>query len=102
MRLSLPSAAVLTLSLGGCATGNVAPPVTPAIVAASHGASPTTLENGRQIFTGRCTACHPAAPMDKHTSAQWRTIVADMSQRARLDEAQRTALLAYIEAARAQ
>ncbi len=100
MRFSLPVVAGLALSLGGCATGNVAPPVTPAIVAASHGAAPTTLEHGRQIFTGRCTACHAAPPMDKHTPAQWRAIVADMSQRARLDGAQRSALLAYIEAAR--
>lgn len=104
MRLKIPSipAALGALALGGCAAlGPVAPPVTPALVAASRGASAETLNAGRRIFAGKCTACHTADPVGKYTPAEWRGIVSDMAHRTKLDPAQQSALVAYIEAARA-
>ncbi len=88
------------LLFAGCAAlVNVAPPVTPAMIAASGGASGATLETGRRIYATQCTTCHLADPVTKHSSAAWRRIVADMSERAKLDEAQESALLAYVQAA---
>ena len=90
-----------TLLLGGCAaTTSVAPPVSPAMVGASHGATADTLNGGRRIFTTQCTACHSADPVGKHSVAEWRRIVGDMSHRAKLNAAQEQALLAYLIAAR--
>lgn len=97
---SLISASI-ALVLGGCAAMNVAPPVTPALMVASGGVSAATLKTGREVFGGRCTACHSAEPVGKHSVAEWRRIIAVMAPRAKLDAAQRSALLAYIEAARA-
>ena len=93
-------AAAAALALGGCATVSVAPPVTPALLAASEGKPAATLALGREIFTGRCTACHSADPPGKHTVAEWHGIVGDMAHRAKLDASQEAALLAYLAAAR--
>jgi mono/diheme cytochrome c family protein len=87
--------------LGGCETISVAPPVTPALVAAGHGASETTLNAGREVFAGSCTSCHTADPVVKHSTAEWRRIVDDMAPRAKLGASERAALLAYISAAHA-
>ena len=101
LRIPCVSAALGALALGGCAAlGPVAPPVTPALVAAAHGASAETLTTGRRIFAGKCTACHTADPVGKYTATEWRGIVSDMAARTKLDAAQQSALLAYIEAAR--
>lgn len=92
-------AAAASLALGGCAVTSVAPPVTPALVAASGGKSAATLAMGREIFAGRCTACHSADPIGKYSVAKWRDIVGDMSHRAKLDALREAALLAYLTAA---
>ena len=95
-------AAVCILTLNGCVqTQTVAPPVTSAMIGASHGATAATLEEGRRIFTGACTACHSASPVEKHAPEEWRSIVAQMAPRAKLDAARQSALLAYLAAARA-
>ena len=85
--------------LGACAASSVAPPVTPALLAASRGASEATLNAGREVFAGACTSCHAADPVGKHSTAKWGGIVADMAPRAKLDASERAALLAYISAA---
>ena len=95
-------AAVCALALGGCVqTQTVAPPVTPAMIGASHGTAAATLEEGRRIFTGACTSCHSADPVEKHVPEEWRSIVAQMAPRAKLDATRQSALLAYLAAARA-
>lgn len=89
-----------SLSLGGCAgLTNVAPPVTPAMIAAGGGAAPATLEAGRRVFTMQCTACHRADPVAKYGFDEWRGIVADMKERTKLSDGQEAALLAYLRAA---
>ena len=93
---------VMAGALGGCASlQSVAPPVTPAVVSASGGASVATLEEGRRIFAGACTSCHAADPVSRYTLAEWRDIVADMAPRTKLDDHRRGALLAYITAVKA-
>lgn len=85
---------------GGCAAlVNVAPPVTPAMVAVSGGADAATLDRGRRIFTTQCAACHRADPVTKFSFPEWRRIVAEMKERTKLDAAQESALLAYLQAA---
>ena len=94
-------AAIGVIALAGCASlENAAPPVTPALLA-TGGGSLQTLEEGRRIFTGACVACHSAEPVGKHSSAEWRSIVAEMAPRAKLTPARQSALLAYILAAKA-
>lgn len=90
------------LALSGCASlETIAPPVTPALVGASRGAAAGTLEEGRRIFTGACTACHAADPVTKYSASEWRGIVADMSARTKLSSSREAALLAYLTAVRA-
>lgn len=92
------------LFLPGCATGtgaaSVAPPVTPALVAASRGASTATLEEGRRIFVGPCASCHAPEPVSKYTLARWEGIVGEMTPKAKLTAARHDALVAYLRAAK--
>jgi mono/diheme cytochrome c family protein len=90
--------AAAALILGGCAT-NV-PPVTPQM-AAAVGQSSTVLEHGRQLYAGPCTACHSPESIGKYSAGQWREIMADMGERAKLSPADREAVLAYVLAVRA-
>lgn len=96
----LPAITLCALALAGCASF-VPPPVTPAMVSASRGASAATLESGRALFAGRCTSCHSADPVEKYPLSRWREIVADMAHRSKIDDAQKAAIIAYIAAAQA-
>ena len=95
-------AAAVGWSLGGCASlAPVAPAVTPAMSGVAPGVPVATLEAGRRTFVTSCTACHHADPVSKHSPAEWREIVAEMSPRTKLNAAQQSALLSYLLAARA-
>jgi mono/diheme cytochrome c family protein len=84
--------------LGGCAApGTIAPPVTPAMAAAS-GTSAGTLNTGRDLFVTRCTSCHNADPVRSRGVAEWTRVVDEMAERSKLRPAERTALLAYLSA----
>ena len=78
----------------------VAPPVTSAMVAASTGGTPQMLKRGRDVYAGACTACHSAEPVRKYTMVRWREIVGDMAERSELPDTDRSALLAYLSAAK--
>ena len=102
----VPSCAVFTaiaaLGTGGCVSREtIAPPVTAALLGASHGSTAATLEEGRRIFTGACATCHAADPVAKHSTREWGRIVADMAGRTKLTPPREAALLAYLAAARA-
>jgi len=95
--------ALVVAVAGGCTamTSSVAPPVTSAMAQSAHGVSVETLQHGRRIFSGPCTTCHNADPVAKYSVAEWRVIVDDdMGARARLTAGERSALMAYINAAR--
>src|SRR5690242_7301361 len=85
------------LLLAGCAT-NI-PPVTPQMAAAA-GQPASTLEHGRQLYGGPCSACHsPYSPAD-YSVTQWRKIIPDMGERAKPSLTDHEAVLAYVLAAR--
>lgn len=92
-------ATCMAAGLGGCAgMGVTAPAVTPAMVATS-GAPAATLNAGRELFATRCTACHNAEPVSSRSADGWRRVVDQMSNRAKLQAGERSALLAYLAAA---
>ena len=101
LQIVLGSAAVLAMIGGGCVTeGGIAPPVTPAMVAAARGTPEAILEEGRKIFAGPCASCHTADPVSKYTTAEWHRIVDDMAERTKLDSSRKAALMTYIVAAK--
>jgi mono/diheme cytochrome c family protein len=86
--------------LGGCVSvEQLAPSVSPRMVAAG-GISASVLESGRRLYTGRCAACHSVDPVAKHSSDRWRAIIDDMAGRAELSTSEKSAVLAYVLAAR--
>ena len=93
-----------SLALGSCETNpNVAFP-TAHTVAARVGegqiADVATLDRGRKIYTTSCTECHVARPIAHYSAAQWRHYVSIMAPRAGLKPQDRTAVEAYVIAAR--
>jgi mono/diheme cytochrome c family protein len=88
-------------AIAGCATqGNVAPPVTTAMLGSSRGGTLETLSEGRRIFVGPCARCHAPDPLSRYSLSEWQANVEDMAPRAKLDPARKAALLAYIAAAK--
>jgi mono/diheme cytochrome c family protein len=86
--------------LGGCVSmEQLAPPVS-SRMAAEGGTSASTLESGRRLYTGRCAACHSIDPVSKHSPDRWRAIIDDMADKAELSASEKSAVLAYILAAR--
>ena len=93
-------AAICSISVSSCVSmDTIAPPVTPALLSASRGHSAQTIEEGRRIFVGACTACHTADPVSAYSVEKWRIIVADMAERTKLTPTREAALNAYITAA---
>jgi mono/diheme cytochrome c family protein len=84
------------LALAGCVTiESVAPTVTPALAAGSR-TDATVLAEGRTIYTTRCTDCHNAIPVTRHTKAEWPEIIRRMAPESQLSAAQERAVLAYV------
>ena len=84
--------------LAGCANlATVAPPVTPALVARTHGDA-SVLGSGRSIYLTQCTSCHAPESVPAH-AGKWPGIIRDMGERSRLTPAQERAVLAYVLAA---
>jgi hypothetical protein len=76
------------------------PQVTSAMVAASGGnSSKPLLEEGRKIYTTRCTECHDLELLDSRSMDGWSRAVSSMGRRAHLDEAQVGRILEYLTAA---
>jgi mono/diheme cytochrome c family protein len=97
---------VLVLLPGFYGTGCVsiesaAPPVTAVMVAGAR-VGETTLEQGRDLFVGRCAACHQVYPVANYTVPEWQTIVEDMADRSKLTDQEERAIMAYIRGARVQ
>ena len=99
--LLFAASAVIAIVVGGCAlASSVAPPVTPAMISHAHGTSAETLNEGRRLFVGPCTACHAPDPIGKLTLPEWRAAVDKMAPRTKLNADRRAALLAFITAAK--
>ena len=77
------------------------PQVTPAFVSiAKAGTSAPMLEEGRKLYTVRCTECHDLEMLDGRTLTSLSSMVGSMSRRAGLSDAEKTRILDYIAAAK--
>jgi hypothetical protein len=77
------------------------PQVTPAFVAiAKVGTSAPMLEEGRKLYTVRCTECHDLEMLDGRTLTSLSGMVGSMSRRAGLSDAEKARILDYIAAAK--
>ncbi len=77
------------------------PQVTPAFVSiAKAGTSAPMLEEGRNLYTVRCTECHDLEMLDGRTLTSLSSMVGSMSRRAGLSDAEKTRILDYIAAAK--
>ena len=77
------------------------PQVTPAFVSiAKAGTSAPMLEEGRKLYTVRCTECHDLEMLDGRTLTSLSGMVGSMSRRAGLSDAEKARILDYIAAAK--
>ena len=77
-----------------------APPITPVFLAAAgSAASKTSLEEGRKLYTSRCTECHDLELLDSRTVSGWRDMVGSMARRAGIDGGQQSKIVEYLAAA---
>ena len=97
--------ALCAIAVGSCETSpNTAFPTGRAVAASGgggQGSEIATLDRGRKIYTTSCTECHVARPIAHYSVAQWRHYVSIMAPRAGLKPQDRTAVEAYVIAARA-
>lgn len=76
------------------------PSITPALLAAAGSrASKEALEQGRNLYTKRCTECHELELLDSRSVSAWRDAVASMSRRANLDSAEQAKIVTYLSVA---
>jgi hypothetical protein len=86
--------------MSGALEERTAPPVTPEFLAAAKPAAPAErLEQGRQLYTTRCTQCHDLEMLDSRTVGNWKSEVAGMARRAKVDDAQQNVIMEYLAAA---
>ncbi len=67
---------------------------------AGGGASPAVLESGRHLYLTRCTKCHTAEPVRDYSAQEWRELMPEMAQDAKMTAEEEAAVLAYVLAAR--
>ena len=76
------------------------PQVTPAFLSLAKVSTPTPmLEEGRKLYTSRCTECHDLEMLDGRTLTAWERMVSGMARRANLNDAEKTRIMDYIAAA---
>ena len=91
----------LRKSLAAAFEAKTSPQVTPAFLAiAKAGTSAPMLDEGRKLYTVRCTECHDLEMLDGRTLTSLSGMVSSMSRRAGLSEAEKTRILDYIAAAK--
>jgi hypothetical protein len=99
--LDHPGLVSLKQEMQGAVEERTAPQITPALLKAANakgGAS--ALEEGRKLYTTRCTECHDLEMVDSRSASGWQSAVAGMSRRAHINEAQKQQILDYLAAAR--
>ena len=76
------------------------PQVTPAFLSLAKVSTATPmLEEGRKLYTTRCTECHDLEMLDGRSISGWERMVSGMARRANLSDAEKTRILDYIAAA---
>jgi mono/diheme cytochrome c family protein len=77
-----------------------APPVTQAFLkAAGSEVSAKAMEDGRRLYTNRCTECHDLELLDSRSVNAWRDVVGTMARRAKIDGGQQARIVEYLAAA---
>jgi hypothetical protein len=95
-----PHLLALKLEMQALFEERTAPPITPAFLAAAGAeASKTSLEEGRKLYTTRCTECHDLELLDSRSISGWRDMVGSMSRRAGIDGGQQSKIVEYLTAA---
>jgi hypothetical protein len=95
-----PKLLELRKEMQGAFEERTSPRITPALIAAAgKGTAPAVLEEGRTLYTTRCTECHDLELLDSRSITGWQKAVAGMSGRAHLNESQQAKLLSYLAAA---
>jgi mono/diheme cytochrome c family protein len=95
-----PQLAALKKEMQGAFEERTAPPLTPPLLAAvKYSGSIPQLEEGRKLYTVRCTQCHDLELLDSRSMSGWEKAVTGMAGRARLDDKQKTRILDYIAVA---
>jgi hypothetical protein len=76
------------------------PQVTPAFISLAKVSTPTPmLEEGRKLYTSRCTECHDLEMLDGRSLTAWERMVSGMARRANLNDAEKARIMDYIAAA---
>jgi hypothetical protein len=76
------------------------PPVNSEFLATAKVSTPAqTLEEGRNLYTKRCSECHDLEMVDSRTISSWQKAIAGMAGRAHVNEAQQARMLDYLTAA---
>ncbi len=87
------------LGLAAC-TGSAVPPATAADAQRAALSRPETtlseLERGRELYLGRCSACHQPIPPASIPAAEWPEHVGEMKERARLSADEEQLILLYL------
>lgn len=79
---------------------HTAPPVTPAFLANAKTKTPAAvLDEGRKLYTARCTECHDLELISSRSIDGWQKMVASMGRRAHMDQTQQARILDYLAAA---
>ena len=95
-----PKLMALRKEMEGAWEERTAPPITPKLLAASGTASSAkALEEGRHLYTTRCTECHDLELIDSRSISSWQTAVAGMARRANIDAGQQARIMQYLTAA---
>lgn len=94
----LGAAALLLGLLGACASAVPAPTEAQATRAQSRypGVTVDGLTKGRALFVARCSTCHSLPVPASRPAAAWPSEVSRMAAHARLDEAERALVEAYV------
>lgn len=61
-------------------------------------ASIEKLNTGHDLYFGTCTRCHGAKSISRFTTDRWPGIIEDMARKARINDAEKQAVLQYVTA----
>jgi mono/diheme cytochrome c family protein len=101
VRFLLASAVLVLASCGASPTPRVTPELLAAAQADDGAVGAGDLEHGREIYIGRCAACHALPRPADYDPPTWRKWMRSMAPKAKLDNGQEHDALRYVLAVRA-
>lgn len=95
-----PKLMALRVEMSGAMEGSTSPAVIPAMLnGAKPGVTKDTLEEGRRIYTTRCSECHDLEMLDSRSITGWKNEVRKMAGKAHLKGNQEELIMEYLTAA---